>query len=212
MEAAIDEAKRWGTYATAHLYTDESIKMMLDAGAVTLEHMHLASEETMQRVAEIAQENDTVFSAQVAVVKGLSTNPVFVTPAAKAKAAFLEENGAKVFELMRSQGVPISFGVDSYGSFEAFRYNSQAIKERKDFFSNEEILAHIFKNNARLVMMTGERNPYKDGPLGVIEPGAYADILLVEGDPTEDVAVFADWENNIDLVMKDGVIYKNALD
>ena len=61
-------------------------------------------------------------------------------------------------------------------------------------------------------MMTGERNPYKDGPLGVIEPGAYADILLVEGDPTEDVAVFADWENNIDLVMKDGVIYKNALD
>jgi len=211
MEAAIDEAKRWGTYATAHLYTDQSINMMLDAGAVTLEHMHLASEETMRRVADVAKANDTVFSAQVAVVKGLSTNPVFVTRAAKAKATFMEQNGAKVFEFMRSQGVPISFGVDSYGSFEAFRYNNQAIAERKDFFSNDEILTQIFRNNARLVMMTGERNPYKDGPLGVIEPGAYADILLVEGDPTKDVAVFADWENKIDLVMKDGVVYRNEL-
>lgn len=186
--------------------------MMLDAGAVTLEHMHLASEETMQRIASVARENASVCSAQVAVVKGLSTNPAFVTPSAQAKAAFMEENGAQVFELMRSQGVPISFCVDSYASFEPFRFNSQAIAERQAFFTNEEILAQIFKNNARLVMMTGERNPFKDGPLGVIAVGAYADIILVEGDPTEDVAVFSDWENGIDLVMKDGVIYKNALD
>lgn len=211
MKAAIDEAKRWGTYATAHLYTDQSINMMLDAGSITLEHMHLASEKTMRRIAKVAKEHNSVFSAQVAVVKGLKDNPVFVTPSARAKAAFMQDNGAKVFEFMRDLGVPISFGVDSYGSQEAFRYNSQAIAERKDFFTNDQILEQLFKNNARLVEMTGERNPYKDGPLGVIKPGAYADILLVEGDPTKDVAVFADWENKIDFVMKDGVIYRNEL-
>lgn len=57
-----------------------------------------------------------------------------------------------------------------------------------------------------------ERNPYNDGALGIIAPGAYADILLVEGDPTEDVAVFSDWENRIDLLMKDGKVYNNTLD
>ncbi|MEP1200770.1 amidohydrolase family protein [Tateyamaria sp.] len=212
IEAAVDEAKRWGTYATAHLYTDESINLMLDAGAVTLEHMHLASEATMRRIAEVAQENDSVFSAQVAVVKGLKGNPVFVTSSAKAKAAFLQDNGASVFELMREQGLRVSFGVDSYGSFEGFRYNSQAISERKGFFSNDQILEQVFQNNARLIEMTGERNPYKDAALGVIAEGAWADILLVEGDPTQDVSVFSDWENNIDLVMKDGVVYRSELD
>ena len=60
--------------------------------------------------------------------------------------------------------------------------------------------------------MTGERNPYQDGPIGVIEAGAYADILLVDGNPLEGTKILVDYEENIDLIMKDGVIYKNTLD
>ena len=59
--------------------------------------------------------------------------------------------------------------------------------------------------------MSGPKNPYKDGPLGVIAKGAYADLLLVSGDPTKDVAVLADYEENIDLIMKNGAIYKNTI-
>jgi hypothetical protein len=70
----------------------------------------------------------------------------------------------------------------------------------------------MFQNNRTLFEMTGPRLPYQDGPLAVIEAGAYADVLLVECNLTKDVAVFSDWKNNVDLVMKDGVIYRNELE
>ena len=205
--AAVDETESWGTYATAHINTDVSVNRALDAGMRTFEHLLLTSPETMARVKEEVE----VFSIQTAVVDGLGSNPVFVTPAAIAKAQYVEANASKAFEAARELKVPMSFGVDSYGSLEAFRFNSQAITVRKNLFSNDEILEMLFKNNRKLLEMSGPRLPYQDGPLAVIEPGAYADILLVEGNPTLDVAVFSDWENKIDLVMKDGVIYRNEL-
>jgi len=59
--------------------------------------------------------------------------------------------------------------------------------------------------------MSGIRNPYPAGPLGVIEEGAYADILLVKGNPLENVLILRDYKENIDLIMKDGKVYKNSL-
>jgi len=74
-----------------------------------------------------------------------------------------------------------------------------------------EILARATSSNGELLALTGVRNPYPDGPLGVIREGAYADILLVDGNPLEGTEVLLDAEENIDLIMKGGVIYKNAL-
>ena len=208
IKAAVDEAKGWGTYCTAHINTDFSINRGLDAGMRTFEHLLLASKETMQRV----KDEDVIFSIQTAVVDGLGSNPVFVTDAAIAKAKYVEANATAAFEAARELGVTMTFGVDSYGSTEAFQFNSQAIAVRKKLFSNEEILRQLFQNNRKLLELSGKRLPYQEGPLCIIEEGAYADILLVEGDPTKDVAVFADWKEKIDLVMKDGVIYRSQLD
>lgn len=207
IEAAVDETARWGTYVTAHAYTDVSLNLGMDAGMVTFEHMHLAGRETFERLAEIG----AVVSSQVGVVPTLCDNPLFNTPATKAKACNLQEGGIASFGYINDLNIRTGYGVDSFGSLEGYRYNSDAMIVRKEFFSNDKILEQMFANNAELIAMTGERNPYKDGPLAVIAPGAYADIILVEGDPTEDVAVFSDWENGIDLVMKDGVIYRNDL-
>jgi imidazolonepropionase-like amidohydrolase len=66
-------------------------------------------------------------------------------------------------------------------------------------------------NVAALLELSGELHPYRAGPLGVIEVGAYADILLVDGNPLEDATLLADYEENIDLIMKDGKIYKNTI-
>jgi imidazolonepropionase-like amidohydrolase len=66
-------------------------------------------------------------------------------------------------------------------------------------------------NVAALLELSGELHPYREGPLGVIQESAYADLLLIDGNPLEDVTLLADYENNIDLIMKDGVIYKNTL-
>ncbi|MDH4031642.1 MAG: amidohydrolase family protein, partial [Chromatiales bacterium] len=59
--------------------------------------------------------------------------------------------------------------------------------------------------------LSGVKNPYPEGPLGVIEEGAYADILLVQGNPLENILVLQNYKDNIDLIMKDGKVYKNAL-
>ena len=66
-------------------------------------------------------------------------------------------------------------------------------------------------DNAELMEMSGPRHPYREGPLGEITVGAYADLILVDGNPLEDLSLVADAENNFDLIMKDGKIYKNTL-
>jgi imidazolonepropionase-like amidohydrolase len=67
-------------------------------------------------------------------------------------------------------------------------------------------------DNAELLALSGPRNPYQEGPLGVIREGAYADLILVNGNPLEDLDLVADAANNFDLIMKDGVIYKNTVE
>jgi imidazolonepropionase-like amidohydrolase len=59
--------------------------------------------------------------------------------------------------------------------------------------------------------MSGERNPYKEAKLGVLQEGAWANMLLVDGDPTQDIQVLADPQRNVVVIIKDGAIYKNAL-
>ncbi|UCH46845.1 MAG: amidohydrolase family protein, partial [Betaproteobacteria bacterium] len=65
--------------------------------------------------------------------------------------------------------------------------------------------------NAELLAMTGPRNPYQEGPLGVIQEGAYADLLIIDGNPLEDIEIMAEPEKHFRLIMKDGVIYKDTL-
>ena len=207
VRAAVEETENWGTYATAHIYTDRGILLGLDNGMKTFEHTHLASREVYQRFAD---EGITI-SAQVHAIGQLVGYAGFTTPIQQQKAAFLAENGETTFDYIKEMGVKAGFGADFWGDIPSQRINSEAIAGRKKYFDNDMILEQLFAHNVTLLEMTGERLPYKDGPLGRIVKGAYADILLVEGDPTEDVAVLSDWENNIDLVMKDGVIYKNTL-
>ena len=67
-------------------------------------------------------------------------------------------------------------------------------------------------DNAELMEMAGPRHPYREGPLGEISVGAYADLILVDGNPLEDLSLVADPDENFDLIMKDGKIYKNTLE
>jgi len=207
LKAAVRETEGWGTYATAHIYTDQGIMMGLDAGMRTFEHTHLASREVYERF----KKEGIVISAQVHAIGQLVGYAGFTTAEQNRKAGFLAQNGTKTFEYIKELDLPVGFGADFWGEIPSQRINSAAIAGRKKYFSNDMILEQLFANNVKLLEMTGERNPYKEGPLGVIAKGAYADLLLVEGDPTADVAVFSDWENKIDLVMKDGVIYKQEL-
>jgi imidazolonepropionase-like amidohydrolase len=81
---------------------------------------------------------------------------------------------------------------------------------RTNWFTPAEILRQATSGNAELMALSGKRNPYP-GKLGVIEEGAYADILLIDGNPLKDIKILTDAEKNIVLIMKDGKIYKNTV-
>ena len=108
-------------------------------------------------------------------------------------------------------GVPIAFGTDAFGSISAFENAPKEFGYRLDWFTSLEILKQATSTNAKLLELTGPRNPYKDGPLGVIKEGAYADLLILKKNPIEDIRVLEDYKNNILLIMKNGEIYKNKL-
>ena len=78
-------------------------------------------------------------------------------------------------------------------------------------FGNAGTLMIGTSGNADLMQMSGERNPYKDAALGVLKPGAWADMLLVDGDPTQDLAVLTDHGRNLAMIMKNGKLYKDTL-
>jgi imidazolonepropionase-like amidohydrolase len=87
----------------------------------------------------------------------------------------------------------------------------QDLVVRKRWFSDVEILRQNTSNAGRWLAKSGTKNPYREGPLGVIAVGAYADMILVNGDPLADVSVLADYDNTIKVVIKDGEIYQNNL-
>jgi imidazolonepropionase-like amidohydrolase len=78
-------------------------------------------------------------------------------------------------------------------------------------FSPFEILKMGTSNAAEVLSWSGGMNPYKYGSLGVIEPGAYADLIVIDGNPLEDISILNDYQDKFKLIMKDGEIFKNAL-
>jgi len=79
----------------------------------------------------------------------------------------------------------------------------------KKWYSPYEILKMATSDNAELLQLSGERSPYKEGKLGEVTEGAYADLLLVDGNPLEDIDLVANPDENFLLIIKDGAIYKN---
>ena len=82
---------------------------------------------------------------------------------------------------------------------------------RAKLFSSAEVMKQATSLGAELIEMSGERNRYREGPLGVVQEGAYADLVIVESNPLKDVTILSRPDKNLKLIMKDGVIYKNAL-
>ena len=111
----------------------------------------------------------------------------------------------------KKHGVLIVSGGDMFGALNAPNQADNIIIELTVGFTPVEALKHATSNAAIVLGWTGELNPYKYGTLGVIEEGAYADMILVDGNPLEDLTVIKDYKNNFKLIMKDGKIWKNTL-
>jgi imidazolonepropionase-like amidohydrolase len=202
-------AEQWGTYVTVHAYTDTAVRQAIEAGVGSIEHGPFLTEDTMKLMAEKG-----VFLAPTARVALTTPEELALEPGTVVYDKMVQVNAGATQQLEWAQeyNVPMVFSTDQFGSRELFARQSDEFLTLAEVLDPVEVLKMATSNVAALLELTGELHPYQDGPLGVIEPGAYGDLLLVQGDPTSDAMLLADYEANIDLIMKDGVIYKNTLE
>ena len=208
LEAGVKAAAQWGTYVTVHAYTDEAVRQAVEAGVRSIEHGPFLNEDTMKLMAEKG-----VFLAPTARLALTTPEELGLEPGTVVFDKMVQVNAGATQQLKwaRKYNVPMVFSTDQFGSRELFARQSEEFLTLAKVLDPVEVLKMATSNVAALLEFTGELHPYRDGPLGVIQEGAYADILLVEGDPTKDVTILSDYENKIDLIMKDGAIYKNTL-
>ncbi len=206
LRAAVEAAADWNTYVAVHAYTDAAVNRALDAGVKVIEHGHLLSEATLKRL----KAEDAYLSSQSFGFVRIFAAQVQDSERGR-KSAQVMDGVDNLMTTAKKLGIPVAFGTDAFGSLRAYKAAVKEFGYRLRWFDSLEILKQATSYNAELLALTGPRNPYPDGPLGVIQPGAYADLLIVNGDPLTDVRVLEDYENNIRLIMKDGQIYKNTL-
>jgi imidazolonepropionase-like amidohydrolase len=205
LKAAVGEAERWNTYVAVHTYTDGSTRMAIDAGVKSLEHCNLLEEETVK----LAAEKGVFISPQAALF--MNPAPPSFTPAQVERQQMAKDGLDKLMRACKKYNAKVLFGTDMVASIESKKAQVTEFTLRKDWFSNAEILKQATSINAEILELSGPRNPYP-GKLGVIEEGAYADILLINGNPIENLDILLKPEENLLLIMKDGKIYKNIID
>ncbi len=204
IRAAVEAAANWGTYVTVHAYTPEAIRNAIEAGAKVIDHGQLADEDAVKLMAE----KGTWWSLQPFV--GDENANQHADPERQASAAEIHAGTDRAYELARKHGVKVAFGTDIlFDAARAARQGSQ-LETMTRWYTPAEVLKMATADNAELLALSDRRNPYP-GRLGVVEVGALADLLLVDGDPIAQIGLLADPAKNLLVIMKDGRIVKNTV-
>ncbi|UTT86218.1 amidohydrolase family protein [Vibrio pelagius] len=204
IQAATDAAGDWNTYVTAHVYNSDGIRRAVDNGVKCIEHANLIDEDTLRYM----MDNDVWLSPQVIVYTYIPRGYT-EDQANKHREAFSGIDN--LFRTAKKIGYDkIAFGTDIITDPAMMKRTNEEFRHRTEWFTPAEVMKQATYNSAQLLAMSGPRNPYP-GKLGVIEEGALADILLIDGNPLEDIEVVVNPTDNLKLIMKDGEIFKNTL-
>jgi imidazolonepropionase-like amidohydrolase len=204
MRAAVEAAENWGTYVAVHAYTPVAIQRAIDAGVKCIEHGHLMDEASAKLIAE----RGIWLSTQAFADEMADAFPPGSPERAKAVEVFAGTD--RVFTLAKKYKIKTAFGTDILFSRKLAQRQGQLLAKLVRWYTPAETLIMATGTNAQLLAMSGKRNPYP-GRLGVIEEGALADLLLVDGDPIADIGLIEDPAKNFVVIMKDGKIYKSTL-
>ncbi|MCL1067417.1 amidohydrolase family protein [Shewanella olleyana] len=202
--AAVSAASNWGTYVTIHAYHKEAINMAIDAGVKDIGHGQLLDKATLKKMAKKG-----VF---------LSTQPFTechepqLDSFSNQKLAQVCKGTEFVYKAAKDiKGLKITFGTDIFFvDQDTFKLQAKMMERLLPWYQPAEILHMATGTAGELLKMSGLRDPYPEAALGVIKEGAYADILLVKGDPTVDLKTVTN-EESLLMIMKDGKIYKNTM-
>jgi imidazolonepropionase-like amidohydrolase len=205
LRAAVEAAENWGTYVATHAYTPVSMQRAIAAGVKCIEHGHLMDERT----AELMAEKDIWLSTQPFPDEIADAFPMGSPE--RAKAAEVVAGTARTFELAKKHNIKTAFGTDILFSPRLAERQGELLAKLAGWYTPAEALRMATATNARLLALSGKRNPYP-GKLGTLEEGALADLLLVDGDPMANLKLLENPRKNLLVIMKDGAIYKNALE
>jgi imidazolonepropionase-like amidohydrolase len=201
LKAAVEAADDWNTYVTVHAYTPRAVRRAVEAGVKSIEHGQLLDEATMQLLAEKG-----VFLS----LQALDEAPATATALTKAKKHTVVEGTDNAFKWARKHQVKLAWGTDLMFVPAQMKNQNTDVLKLKQWMTPAEVLQLVTHDNAELLTLSGPRNPYP-GKLGVVEVGALADMLLVDGDPVANLSLVADPGKNFVVIMKDGKVYKNSL-
>jgi imidazolonepropionase-like amidohydrolase len=204
LRAAVEAAENWGTYVVAHAFTPAAIRGAIDAGVKCIEHGFLMDEATAQLIAEKG-----IWLSMQPLPEDLRLGfPVGSVQRAKADEVW--PGIARAYELAKKYKIKTGWGTDVLFSRALAQQQGSILASLVRWYTPAEALVIATGTNAELLALSGKRNPYP-GKLGVVEPGALADLLLVEGNPLDNINLIAAPANNFKIIMKDGNIYKNTL-
>jgi imidazolonepropionase-like amidohydrolase len=201
IRTAVQVASDWGTYVATHVYTVPGIRRAIDSGVRSIEHGHMADEATLKLMAD-----QGVWLSLQAFEAG--DNPL--TPA-QIKKAEPTSHWDRVAGWAKTHGTKVAFGTDLLFQPDGTGKQPVMLTRFAKVFGDLGTLRIATSGNCELFAMSGERNPYKEAKLGVLQRGAWADMLLVNGDPTQDINVLKDYERNLAVIIKNGKVCKNIL-
>jgi imidazolonepropionase-like amidohydrolase len=204
MRAVGEIADAWHTYVVAHAFTSDATRRAIAAGVKCIEHGFMIDEATAKLIAEKG-----VWLSLQPLAEEMRTN-LPIGSVQREKAEEVWPGIARTYLLARKYKIKTAWGTDVLFSPAMARQQGAILASLSRWYTPAEALAMATGTNAELLALSGPRNPYP-GKLGVIEQGAYADVILVEGNPLNDLNLVADPARNFKIIMKDGVIYKNTL-
>ncbi len=199
LKAGVDAASDWNTYVTVHAYTPRSIRRAIDAGVKCIEHGQLMDEESARLIAEKG-----VWLSLQALDPPHPDDSPFHTQ--KKNEVITGTNKSYIWA--KKYGIKLAWGTDLLFHPELASEQNRLLLDQSKWFTPPEILKMVTHDNGQLLALSGPRSPYQ-GKLGVVETGALADLLLVDGNPLTNLQLLGNPTRNFKVIMKDGKLYKN---
>lgn len=204
LRAAVEAAENWGTYVTVHAYTPRAVRQAIEAGVKCIDHGQLLDDAT----AKLMAEKGIWWSLQPFTDDKPSPYPEGSPNRIKQLTMFAGTDTA--YNLAKKYKIKTAWGTDILFEPNNLAGQSMQLTKMDRWYTPAEVLKMATAGNAELLALSGLRNPYP-GKLGVVEEGALADLLLVDGDPVANIKLLEDAEKNFLVIMKDGRLYKNLV-
>jgi imidazolonepropionase-like amidohydrolase len=204
IRAAVEAADNWGTYVTVHAYTPRAVSQAMEAGVRCIEHGNLLDDATVAKMSEKG-----LWWCLQPFLDDQDATPFPANSPNRKKQLQMYAGTDTAYALAKKYKIKTAWGTDTlFDAKVATRQGAQLSKLTR-WYSPAELLKMATGDNAELLALSGLRSPY-DGRLGVVQEGALADLLLIDGDPLANISLIEDPARNFMVIMKDGTIYKNT--